>query len=103
MARTFKHDPQAFEGLPGYELVKQGVDDLGRGEMGTIPALLVAIGSPRLRDIGLNLPAGLPDAPEHRLYERLSEENVDAAHGRYNALIRRLVSFERAAEHAKSR
>lgn len=103
MVRRRQHDPRTFEGLPGYELVKEGVDDLDRGAMETIPALLVAIGSPRLREIGLKLPALLPDGPEHRLYERLSLENVDAAHGRYNALIRRLVSFERAAEHAKPR
>jgi hypothetical protein len=31
------------------------------------------------------------------LYEVLSEQYGDAAHSRYNALIRRLVSFERAA------
>lgn len=100
MVRTRQNTP-AFDNLPGYELIREGVADLERGEMATIPALLVAIGSPRLREIGLTLPAVLPDSPEHRLYERLSLDNADAAHGRYNALIRRLVSFERAAEHAK--
>lgn len=100
MVRTRQHTP-AFENLPGYELVREGAADLERGETETIPALLVAIGSPRLREIGLTLPAVLPDGPEHRLYDRLSLDNADAAHGRYNALIRRLVSFERAAEHAK--
>jgi hypothetical protein len=34
--------------------------------------------------------------PEHRLYDLLRERDPDAAHGRYNALVRRLVSFERA-------
>jgi hypothetical protein len=33
---------------------------------------------------------------EHRLYELLSRTDSDSAHSRYNALIRRLVSFERA-------
>jgi len=28
----------------------------------------------------------------------LAEEDADSAHGRFNALVRRLVSFERAAE-----
>jgi hypothetical protein len=28
----------------------------------------------------------------------LAAEDADSAHGRYNALIRQLVSFERAAE-----
>jgi hypothetical protein len=36
-------------------------------------------------------------APEQRLYRLLSEAHGDAAHARYNALIRRLVSYERAA------
>jgi len=41
------------------------------------------------------VPAALPDA-EHRLYGRLASDGGGAAHGRYNALVRRLVSFERA-------
>lgn len=35
--------------------------------------------------------------PEHKLYLLLAKEKGDAAHSAYNALIRRLVSFERAA------
>jgi hypothetical protein len=50
-----------------------------------------------LARIGLDLPETIP-SPERRLYERLSREEPDSAHSRYNALIRRLVSFERAAE-----
>lgn len=95
--------PQRLETLPGYELVRQGLEDLARGETDSLAALLVSIGAPRLRAIGLALPSGLTADPEHRLYDRLNEEDADAAHGRYNALVRRLVSFERAAEHAKSR
>lgn len=34
-------------------------------------------------------------SPEHRLYAQLEAEGP-AAHSRYNALVRRLVSFERA-------
>jgi hypothetical protein len=60
-----------------------------------VPALLVAIGSPRLRALGLAVPSG-PAHPERRLYDRLAREHANAAHGRYNALVRRLVSFERA-------
>ena len=58
-------------------------------------SLLVSIGRPRLVQLGLDVAAGFDD-PEHRLYDRLSERFGDAAHGRYNALVRRLVSFERA-------
>ena len=84
-------------GLPGAELIETGLDDLRRGRE-TVAALLVAIGAPRLRSIGLDLPAKLPENPEHRLYHLLAKDNSDSAHSRYNALVRRLVSYERAAE-----
>lgn len=83
--------------LPGHELIDAGVQDLREGRE-TIEALLVAIGAPRLRRVGVELPAELPENPEHRLYELLAATESDSAHSRYNALIRRLVSFERAAE-----
>jgi hypothetical protein len=38
--------------------------------------------------------------PEQRLYALLARTEGDGAHSRFNALIRRLVSFERAAESA---
>jgi hypothetical protein len=37
-------------------------------------------------------------SPEHRLCEKLAETDPDSAHSRYNALVRRLVSFENTAE-----
>jgi len=83
--------------LPGNDLIETGLKDLQAG-LETVEALLVAIGAPRLRRIGLDLPEKLPSEPEHRLYELLALEGSDSAHSRYNALIRRLVSFERAAE-----
>ncbi|MBI4545376.1 MAG: hypothetical protein HY703_09285 [Gemmatimonadetes bacterium] len=85
--------------LPGEDLVARGLEDLGRG-LESIPALLVSIGAPRLRRLGAVVENAIP-GPEHRLYQLLRRENPDAAHGRYNALIRRLVSFERAAECAR--
>lgn len=83
--------------LPGGDLIDEGLTDLRAGRE-TIAALLVAIGSPRLGRLGIELPDALPKDPEHRLYQLLSQEGSDSAHSRYNALIRRLVSFERAAE-----
>jgi len=83
--------------LPGEELIEQGIQDLREGRE-TIPALLVSIGAPRLRRLGLPVPSPTLPFPEHRLYEKLRAENPDAAHSQYNAWIRRLVSFERAAE-----
>jgi hypothetical protein len=85
-----------FEYLPGGDLVAKGIEDLARSAQ-SIEALLVSIGAPRLRDLGILIAAPLPD-PEHQLYERLSREDPDSAHSRYNALLRRLTSFESALE-----
>ncbi len=86
-----------FDGLPGWELVERGLDDLAHG-IESIPALLVAVGAPRLLEVGVAVPPVAVPEPEHRLYALLSREDSDSAHSRYNALIRRLVSFERAAQ-----
>lgn len=84
--------------LPGAELVAQGLADIRDGRE-TVPALLVAIEAPRLRRLGIVVPESVA-GPEHRLYALLARTEGDAAHGRLNALVRRLVSFERAAESA---
>jgi hypothetical protein len=90
---------KGYDALPGADIVRRGLADLSRGEE-TADALLVSIGAPRLRGAGLDLPPTLPD-PEHRLYRLLSRDHGNDAHSRYNALIRRLVSFERALECAR--
>ena len=82
---------------PGEELIKEGIMDLTEGRE-TIPSLLVSIGAPRLRRLGLPIPMSTIASPEHRLYYMLRDLNPDASHSQYNALIRRLVSFERATE-----
>jgi hypothetical protein len=86
--------------LPGEDLIEAGLQDLRAGRE-TIAALLVATGAPRLRRLGLELPDNLPGNPEHRLYDLLAETDQDSAHSRYNAFIRKLVSYERAAECVK--
>jgi hypothetical protein len=83
--------------LPGEDLIEAGVRDL-REQRETVAALLVAIGAPRPRRLEVDLPDVLPDDPERHLYELLARDEPDSAHSRYNALIRRLVSYERAAE-----
>lgn len=85
--------------LPGSDLIEQGLADLSKG-IQSVPALLVSIGAPRLKMLGIHMPDPLAN-PEQRLYEVLREINGDEAHSRYNALIRRLVSFERAAACAR--
>jgi hypothetical protein len=81
--------------LPGADLIRRGIEDLGAGRE-SAEALLVSIGAPRLRSLGLDLATPIV-GPEHKLYRLLSAEKGNAAHSAYNALIRRLVSFERAA------
>ena len=86
-----------LERLPGGSLVKQGLADLSSGRTSEA-SLLVLVGAPRLRRLGLVVPDLDEGSAEHRLYEWLARVDADAAHSRYNALIRLLVSFERAAE-----
>ena len=89
-------NPQSVADLPGGELIVAGLADLQRGDE-SVAALLVSIGRPRLRRLGYEVPDVFAD-PERRLYALLARDDAPSAHGRYNALIRRLVSFERAAE-----
>ena len=92
-------------GLPGADLIEQGLRDIAAGRESEA-ALLVLIGEPRLRRLGLAVSAPPPEwsaaprdpSPGHRLYALLAREDADSAHSRYNALIRTLVSFERAGE-----
>lgn len=77
----------------------KGLADLARG-VESIEALLVSIGAPRLAQLGFEIPTPLA-SPEHRLYDLLARDDPESAHTRYNALVRRLVSFERAAECAR--
>lgn len=81
--------------LPGGDLIAAGLEDLAPDAV-SVPALLVSIGAPRLRQFGFEISQTVAD-PENRLYDVLTQSEGDAAHGRYNALVRRLVSFERAA------
>lgn len=84
-----------LQALPGAEFIEQGAADLDDGHE-SLEALLVSIGAPRLRSVGIEVSTPI-ESPEHKLYALLAREKGDAAHSAYNALIRRLVSFERAA------
>ncbi len=85
-----------FSQLPGGDLVAKGLEDRASSRE-TVEALLVSIGAPRLRRNRVPVPTPFLD-PEHRLYECLAREDPDSAHSRYNALVRRLVSFESTLE-----
>ena len=96
--------PEVPGDLPGADLVARGIHALRSGET-TVEALLVSVGAPRLRAAGLDIPSPppLPHSPEMSLYLAIGADHPGDAHSRYNALIRRLVSFERALERRGSR
>jgi hypothetical protein len=88
--------PPLFEGLPGSELVTQGLADLSQNTNSKF-ALLLRVAGPRLRALDINIPVSKgPKSFEHLLYEALEEEYGPAAYTQYNALIRRISSFTRA-------
>ncbi len=81
--------------------MSEGLADLQAGRESE-SALLVAMAAPRLRSIGFDVPVYGGERPSHRLYELISADTHKGAHSRYNALVARMVSFARAAEHAAS-
>ena len=85
--------------LPGEDLVRTGTRDLAEGRESEA-SLAVAIAASRFRAAGIEVPDGGSTDPAHRLYDVLSERDAAGAHSRYNALVGRVVSFLRAAEHA---
>jgi hypothetical protein len=82
--------------LPGGDLVAAGLRDLRAG-VESIESALVRIGATNLRAHGFDVSSGDgPKSPELTLYALLADKYGNAAHSQYNALLRRLVSFERA-------
>lgn len=85
-------------GLPGEALVRQGLVDFESGQ-DTIPAFLVGMARTRLRRAGVlavSVDRNMPEA-ELGLYRLLRRQGGDA-YSRFNALVRELVSFERALD-----
>ena len=93
-----------LDDLPGADLVLRGLKELEGAELGEC-GLLVLAASPRLRSLGINVPER-PEVPlpyEHQLYAFLEITHRDGAYSRYNSLMRRIVSFENALAHIRSR
>jgi hypothetical protein len=88
-----------LQDLPGWEIVSAGLNDIAAGHR-TPAACAVWIAVPRLRKAGLindtDLARRVTD-PELTLYRLLRAEPGDA-YARYNATLRRLVSFEHALD-----
>lgn len=84
--------------LPGAELVTRGLENLHNGQK-TPEALLVLIGAPRLRQVGIEVPKSrLRVCPELSLYSLLLKKDKINAYSLYNSYLRRLISFEHACE-----
>lgn len=84
--------------LPGADLVAKGLVNLQEGKM-TAEALLVLIGGPRLRRLGIAVPQhSLRVCPELSLYKLLLKEDRANGYSLYNSYLRRLISFEHACE-----
>ncbi|MGN6201056.1 MAG: hypothetical protein ACTHNY_01445 [Solirubrobacterales bacterium] len=91
-------EPETF---PGAEIVLPGIDDLEAGRE-SVNALAVSAAASRLGIRDLVAGVNAPEPAAHRLYLRLQQEMGDGAHSRYNAILARVASFARAAEHART-
>lgn len=92
---------QQFKDLPGGARIIEGLADHALGKHG-INACLVRIASPRLARVGAISLSDKPDcSAELDLYEILMSEPGNP-YGRYNALMRELVSFEHALDRWQS-
>lgn len=87
----------ALTQLPGGELIERGLTDYAAGGI-TPEACLLAVAWGRLQRGGVPLPVRAPERfpePELQLYALLQRDGGDA-YARYNALLRRLISFEQS-------
>lgn len=89
--------PTLIEGLPGADLIAEGLADQSRA-LRSPAACLVEMASPRLADAGLLPKPSTNTDSEHTLYNLLAETNPNP-YPLYNSLCRRLVSFEQALDH----
>lgn len=91
-----------MEALPGADLIKKGLEDCENNVV-TVHSLLIDIGRRRLEAAGLVVPdhQHLQGDAEFLLYELIQKEGHCDPYSCYNALLRRLISFEQALEHLR--
>lgn len=88
--------------LPGSEIVLAGIADLAERRE-TIAAAAVQTAATRLRNAGIEVPGPEPAGePGHHLYGRIVAAGDPDPHSRYNAILRRVVSFARALERERA-
>jgi len=93
-------DPLPSPAIPGADLVTAGLADLRAGRRSE-ESLLVSSAARRLRVLGYVVPEAMAADPDGELYELIRSRVGDArAHGTYNALRRRIVSFLRSSPDA---
>ena len=98
--RRFGASRFADLGLPGGDLVDEGLADLASGRT-SAASLLVSLAAPRLRREGVPVTDTESD-PELRLYCLLSSlDEDDLGYARYNAHLRLIVSFADACSVAR--
>ncbi len=88
--------------LPGHEIVDAGLADLAAGRWST-SAYAVLEARPRLEHAGVQVPDVQVERPSHRLYALLEDEDAATAHSRHHAILRRTLSYARAADRASRR
>jgi len=99
--RIWRYDPgMDLEALPGGELVAKGLADRAAGRE-TAESLLVEVAATKLRRLGFDVTTQSDEPAELRLYQWLARQDPRRAHSRYNALLRQLASFGRAARCAR--
>lgn len=92
------HNHEILANLPGAERVLEGLEDYRENRI-SMAACLVRMARPRLSKIGLMDSIPLQDdGAELELFDLLQHQG-NQAYSRYNALIRELVSFEKALDH----
>ena len=84
-------------GLPGWELVSRGLEDISKGKYDTTHALLLFMACQRLNDLGIEIQAypgiATNEAVHLKFYHSLQPKHGNDAHSQYNALQDRLFSF----------
>ncbi len=83
--------------FPGQELVDAGLSDLSVGKP-SVEAHLVALAAPRLRSVGVRVPANKLDDTGEGLYLLLRASDPPVPDSYYSALLRRVASYCAARE-----
>jgi hypothetical protein len=104
LERMTKLCASSIERLPGAELVLPGLIEAAAGQL-TVGSCLVSIARPLIESSGLAASYGIHNyvkEPERALYRLLQHEGGNA-YGCYNAILRRLISFEQGLRRVRSR